>query len=80
MTDAIVHRAGPVDARRARSVRLRALAESPDAFWTTLAEDRAQPIDAWRERLLDPDATTSLAVRAGADIGLAVGRPTTTSG
>ena len=75
MTDTIVHRAEPVDAPRARAVRLRALADSPDAFWTTLAEDRAQPIEAWRARLADPDTATFLAVRAGADIGLAVGRP-----
>ena len=70
----VVHRATPGDALRVRAVRLRALEDSPNAFWTTLAQDRALPVDAWRDRLADPGAATFLAVRDGADVGLVVGR------
>ena len=70
-----MHRAGPDDAARVRTVRLRALADSPDAFWTTWEQDRDRPMDTWRARLEAPGVATFLAVREGADIGLVVGSP-----
>lgn len=38
-----------------REVRLRALADSPDAFAVTLAEATAQPEPVWRERAAGPN-------------------------
>lgn len=75
MTQTEVARAGVEDAVRVRAVRLAALADAPDAFWTTLAEDEARPLQEWRGRLADPAGATFLAVRAGLDVGMAVGRP-----
>ncbi len=43
--------AGPDDWRAVREVRLRALADSPDAFGVTLEEARAQTEAVWRQRL-----------------------------
>lgn len=34
-----------------RAIRLRALADSPDAFGSTLAEEEARPAQAWADRL-----------------------------
>ncbi|MFC5064151.1 GNAT family N-acetyltransferase [Actinomycetospora atypica] len=46
-----VQRAGPDDWVEARAVRLRALADSPGAFASTLERERALPDEAWRRRL-----------------------------
>jgi GNAT superfamily N-acetyltransferase len=72
-----VHRAGPADAARVRALRLLALADTPDAFWATLEEERLRPVEAWRAALADPAAATFLAVRSGVDVGLVVGRART---
>lgn len=60
---------------RARDVRLRALREAPDAFWTTADEEVATTADKWRERVSTSDSATFVAVRDGVDVGLAVGAP-----
>jgi GNAT superfamily N-acetyltransferase len=62
--------AGPDDWELVRDVRLRALADSPDAFSVTLAEARTQPEEVWRERLGATNPTL-LAVEDG--YGVAMG-------
>lgn len=68
-----VHRAGVDELDRVRAIRLRALADSPEAFWTTLAEAAAMAPETWRARLTDPAGATFLAVRDGAEVGLVYG-------
>lgn len=63
--DVRILRAGPEHAELVRATRLRSLADTPDAFWTTEAEARAEPQDIWRERLAAPDGATFVAVPAG---------------
>ena len=58
-------RAGPEDLDLVRATRLRALTDTPDAFWTTEAEARAEPRTRWRERLAAPGGATFVAVGAG---------------
>ncbi len=65
---------GPDGAQRVRAVRLRALADAPDAFGTTLAEDEARPLAEWRARLEAAGPATFLASEEGRDAGLAFGR------
>ena len=60
---------------RVRAIRLRALADEPDAFGTTLAEDEARPLGEWRTRLEDPEAATFLAIAGGREVGLVTVRP-----
>ncbi len=54
--------AAPDDWQRVRAVRLAALADTPDAFAATLADEEADPEEAWRGRLARTDAVTLLAV------------------
>lgn len=70
-----IERMGPGHAARVRAVRLRALRDTPDAFWTTVEEEERSTVEAWRERLARPGAATFVAARDGTDIGLAVGSP-----
>lgn len=52
-----------------REVRLRALADAPDAFGATLAEARAHPPQAWRDRAGGPGPLL-LAVEAGRPVAM----------
>ncbi len=52
--DVEVRRIGPEDWTLFRDVRLRALADSPDAFRTTLAEAEAHPETLWQQRAGGP--------------------------
>src|SRR5262245_8155127 len=70
-----IERMGPEGWTRVRAVRLRALADTPDAFGTTLAEGQARTAAWWRARLESPAVGTFLAVTAGEDVGLIVTDP-----
>ncbi len=63
------------DWRRAKAIRLAALADTPDAFGTTLAEDEARPDAEWRARLAASDRVTFVAELTGEDVGLVVCAP-----
>ena len=68
-------RAGAPDAAIVRAIRLRTLADAPDAFGTTLAEDEALPDAVWRARVEDPAKAAFLAMAGGAAVGVAFGAP-----
>jgi len=70
-----IERVGPAAADRVRTVRLRALRDAPDAFWTTVEEEEARPVGAWGDRLARADVGAFLAVHRGCDVGLAWGEP-----
>lgn len=71
----MIERVGPHAWQRARAVRLRALQDAPDAFWTTVGQARAKPAAVWREQLASTATVTFLATAAGRDAGMAVGAP-----
>jgi ribosomal protein S18 acetylase RimI-like enzyme len=56
-----VHQAGPQTWREVRDLRLAALADAPNAFTATLAEEADQPASFWRDRLPNPRAVTLMA-------------------
>jgi ribosomal protein S18 acetylase RimI-like enzyme len=64
-----------VDLERGKTIPLAALADAPDAFASTLAEELDLPIQTWQERLAKPNAVTFVAVVGGTDAGLVVGLP-----
>ncbi len=72
-----LRRAGADDAPLLRAVRLRSLAQAPEAFVTTLAEATAVSDEVWRERAVAAGAatetTTMLALRDGEPVGMAGG-------
>jgi ribosomal protein S18 acetylase RimI-like enzyme len=75
--------AGPDRWRQARALRLAALADTPDAFASTLEEAAVDGADRWRDRLAGTDATTLLAEVVGPDgdqpvgVGMALVAPAT---
>lgn len=70
-----LERITPDDWERLRTLRLRALQDSPDAFARTLDEEEDQPESFWRGRLATPSVVTLVAVDEGADVGLVTGLP-----
>ncbi|MGH8985048.1 MAG: GNAT family N-acetyltransferase [Acidimicrobiia bacterium] len=73
-----IHRVGPGDVDVLRATRLRALADAPAAFGTTLAEAESRPRDFWSAqaggRLGDRPCATWLAVdAAGTGVGMITG-------
>jgi GNAT superfamily N-acetyltransferase len=56
------------EARRLRHIRLRALADTPDAFGSTYAEVAAHPLAEWSKQL--QEIATFVAVHDGKDLGL----------
>ena len=73
MFDIVVERMQPEEWERVRAVRLRALAEAPDAFWTTVEQDEQRPLAEWRTRLENESAATFLACSEYADVGIVTG-------
>lgn len=68
-----IERIEPDAFQRARALRLRALHDSPDAFWVTADEEATTTAAQWRDRVARPDAATFVASRDGVDVGLAIG-------
>ena len=65
-------RAGAADWEALRQLRLRALAEDPDAFASTLDAEVALPAEVWRRRAEGgPASATFIAREDGGDVGLA---------
>ncbi|MCA1783845.1 MAG: N-acetyltransferase family protein [Dermatophilaceae bacterium] len=67
----LIARAEESDWERVKAVRLAALAESPSAFGSTLAQEREYDDGEWREWCRD--TATFLAVLNGVPIGIAAG-------
>ena len=65
-------RATPADAARVRTIRLRALDDSPEAFSSTLAWEQGRPLQWWRQRLENQYAVTVLGIHRNHDAGIAV--------
>ena len=63
------------DWERGRAIRLRALADTPEAFAATLHEEKRMPEEIWKTRLARSDAATFVACDDTGDIGLAVAAP-----
>lgn len=61
------------DWKRVRTLRLRALQDTPDAFASTFEEEERFEPEAWRERLASADAVTFFASIDGRDVGMATG-------
>ena len=67
-------RLGPGDEDRFREIRLRALADAPQAFASTLAREQAFPRDVWTSRLTADGSVNLLVVRDGEPVAMASGR------
>jgi GNAT superfamily N-acetyltransferase len=76
MTEVTIERMRPDAWERLRTIRLRSLADSPDAFGTTYAQDLARPLIDWRKRLEVPLelAATFIAFTGELDVGVVTGR------
>ena len=62
---------GPDDWQTWKQVRLRALADSPDAFGRTHDEEMRFPDSLWQERVASPSNVQLLAEDAGRKVGIA---------
>src|SRR3954447_22245695 len=67
-------RLGRGDEDRLRDIRLRALADAPQAFASTLAREQTFTRDVWTSRLTDGDSVNLLAVEEGEPVAMATGR------
>ncbi|MFI6393420.1 GNAT family N-acetyltransferase [Nonomuraea sp. NPDC050547] len=73
MPEFTIERLTTADAERLREVRLRALADSPDAFGSTYEREAAFPAEKWIERLENPDSVFFAATADGAIHGMVYG-------
>ena len=71
----VVRRLTADDWQALRAIRLRALADAPDAFGSTLEREASGPDDAWRDWAGRGDRTVVLAKRDGVAVGIASGGP-----
>lgn len=69
-----VRRLAPDNWRMFRGLRLAMLAESPDAFWSSVERERAYDETRWRT-MLGGRGMTVAAFRDGQPVGLASGKP-----
>jgi putative hydrolases of HD superfamily len=69
-----ITRLGPGDEERYKQIRLRALADSPKVFASTLQREEAFDSGVWAARLADDRTATLLAVRDGGGVGTAAVR------
>lgn len=77
MSDVSIARCTPPQWKRFRDIRLRALADAPEAFWHSYEQESSRHENDWRKRLSDPARAVLFAVRGGGDVGVAtVGPPT----
>jgi putative hydrolase of HD superfamily len=67
-------RLGPGDEDRFRDIRLRALADAPQAFASSLAREQAFTRDEWTSRLTGDASVNLLAVEDGEPVAMASGR------
>jgi GNAT superfamily N-acetyltransferase len=72
MSSFVISLAQASDWQRTRTIRLRALTDTPDAFWSTLDREMDFSDEDWRQRLVRTDAATFLASNSQADIGIVV--------
>jgi GNAT superfamily N-acetyltransferase len=72
-SDHVVRRLRPDEWRELRALRLRALADAPDAFGATLAEAEAEPDAAWEQQAGATDGVVIVAEVAGRLVGMASG-------
>lgn len=73
--DAVVRRLEADDWRDLREIRLRALADAPDAFGSTLAREKDRDEADWRGWLEAQDRVVVVAERGGRIVGIASGGP-----
>ncbi|MFC0555660.1 GNAT family N-acetyltransferase [Planotetraspora thailandica] len=69
MTDVEIRRLVPGEGERYRKIRLKALADSPEAFASTYDKEAAFPAERWEERLVG-EVATLVAVTDGVDAGI----------
>lgn len=69
----VVRRLRPDEWRKLRELRLRALADAPDAFGTTLEEDERRPDTEWQAWAGNADRVLIIAERDGRLVGMASG-------
>jgi ribosomal protein S18 acetylase RimI-like enzyme len=72
MSNRLVEQAQVRDWRRTRSVRLRALRDTPDAFGSTLDREVTFADQVWKQRLTRTDAATFLARLERLDVGIVI--------
>ena len=70
-----IRRAGPEHWRACRDARLRALADAPHAFASTLERERGFDDEVWQQRLSATSAATFLAWQGDEVVGMATGVP-----
>lgn len=70
-----VRRLTDADWATLREVRLRALLDAPDSFYTTYQDSVALLEEDWRTRLRAPDKVTLLAEIDGRPVGMVTGAP-----
>jgi len=63
-------KARAADWAEVREIRLRALADAPDAFASRLADEQNRPESLWRDRLSSAAAGTFMAMDDGVTVGL----------